>query len=68
MEKFLDYNFIHILNRLVNQFKRQPRVVLVVLVSRFLQTTGWLVLAEHPDQSQPTTVIADTNNRENHHP
>ena len=35
---------------------------------KILQTTGWLVLAEHPDQSQHTTVTADTNNKENHHP
>ena len=35
---------------------------------KILQTSGWLVLSEHPDQFQHTTVIADTNNRENHHP
>ena len=63
-----DYNFIHILNRLVNQLQRQPRVGLVVLVFKIFQTTGWLVLTEHPDQSQHTTVTADTNNKENHHP
>ena len=65
MEKFFRLQFYTYIKQVSQSIKTSAQSCVSF---KILQTTGWLVLAEHPDQSQPTTVIADTNNRENHHP